>query len=116
MAVYDAPRTELIGYDDMPRQVTIYEKFLKVVPVAYKDDLIGHSLESWPDGQAYPWTLPQNLYREVISLVRSGDLVPLESVWLTQHKGFRQAMEDGLQNLSNKNEFNCMVDVKLARE
>ena len=30
VAVYDAPRTELVGYDDMPRQVTIYEKYLKV--------------------------------------------------------------------------------------
>lgn len=30
VAVYDPPRSELIGYDDMPRQVTIYEKFLKV--------------------------------------------------------------------------------------
>jgi hypothetical protein len=30
VAVYDAPRNELIGYDDMPRQVTIYEKYLKI--------------------------------------------------------------------------------------
>jgi len=30
VAVYDAARTELIGYVDMPRQVTIYEKYLKV--------------------------------------------------------------------------------------
>ena len=30
VAVYEAPRTELIGYDDMPRQVTIYEKYIKV--------------------------------------------------------------------------------------
>jgi hypothetical protein len=30
VAVYDSPRSELIGYDDMPRQVTIYEKYLKI--------------------------------------------------------------------------------------
>jgi hypothetical protein len=30
VAVYDPPRTEVIGYDDMPRQVTLYEKYLKV--------------------------------------------------------------------------------------
>jgi hypothetical protein len=30
VAVYEAPRTELIGYDEMPRQVTIYEKYIKV--------------------------------------------------------------------------------------
>lgn len=30
VAVYDPPRAELIGYDEMPRQVTVYEKYLRV--------------------------------------------------------------------------------------
>jgi hypothetical protein len=30
VAVYDPPKTELIGYDEMPRQITIYEKYLKI--------------------------------------------------------------------------------------
>lgn len=30
VAVYDPPRNELVGYDNMPRQVTIYEKYLKI--------------------------------------------------------------------------------------
>lgn len=30
VAVYEPPRSELIGYDDVPRQVTIYEKYLKI--------------------------------------------------------------------------------------
>jgi hypothetical protein len=30
VAVYDSPRSELIGYDEMPRLVTIYEKYLKI--------------------------------------------------------------------------------------
>lgn len=30
VAVYEAPRSELIGYDDVPRVVTIYEKYLKI--------------------------------------------------------------------------------------
>lgn len=30
VAVYDPPRSELVGYDDVPRQVTIYEKYLKI--------------------------------------------------------------------------------------
>ncbi len=30
VAVYDAPRNELVGYDEMPRMVTIYEKYLKI--------------------------------------------------------------------------------------
>lgn len=30
VAVYDPPKSELIGYDDVPRMVTIYEKYLKI--------------------------------------------------------------------------------------
>jgi hypothetical protein len=30
VAVYEPPRSELIGYDDMPRQVMVYEKYLKI--------------------------------------------------------------------------------------
>ncbi len=30
VAVYDAPRNELMGYDEQPRLVTIYEKYLKI--------------------------------------------------------------------------------------
>jgi hypothetical protein len=30
VAVYDPPRNELIGYEEMPRQVTIYEKYLRL--------------------------------------------------------------------------------------
>ena len=30
VAVYDPPRSELVGYDDVPRQVAIYEKYLRI--------------------------------------------------------------------------------------
>jgi hypothetical protein len=30
VAVYDTPRSELIGYDDVPRQIAVYEKYLKI--------------------------------------------------------------------------------------
>ena len=30
VAVYEAPRNELVGYDNVPRQVTIYEKYLRI--------------------------------------------------------------------------------------
>ncbi len=30
MAVYEPPRSELIGYDNAPRQVTVYEKYLRL--------------------------------------------------------------------------------------
>lgn len=30
VAVYQPPRTELIGFDDVPRQVNVYEKYLRI--------------------------------------------------------------------------------------
>lgn len=30
VAVYDPPRSELVGYDDVPRQVAIYQKYLRI--------------------------------------------------------------------------------------
>jgi hypothetical protein len=30
VAVYEPPRNELVGYDEMPRMVTVYEKYLKI--------------------------------------------------------------------------------------
>ena len=40
-----------------------------------------------------------NPYDEVVQLVHNGDLVPLETVWLTQHKGFWEAVDAGIDNL-----------------
>jgi len=30
VAVYEPPRTEIVGYDEVPRLVTVYEKYLKI--------------------------------------------------------------------------------------
>jgi hypothetical protein len=30
VAVYESPRNELVGYDNVPKQVTIYEKYLRI--------------------------------------------------------------------------------------
>jgi hypothetical protein len=36
VAVYDPPRSELIGYDEVPRQITLYEKYLKITALENK--------------------------------------------------------------------------------
>ena len=36
VAVFQPPRTELVGFDDVPRQVTIYEKYLHVTATENK--------------------------------------------------------------------------------
>ncbi|HSB16880.1 MAG TPA: hypothetical protein VLE22_20680 [Bryobacteraceae bacterium] len=64
---------------------------------------------------AEPWMLGAEGYASVVELVRSGDLVPLESVWLTQQRGFWEAVESGGENLRSKRDFQFMVDVLRAR-
>jgi hypothetical protein len=67
------------------------------------------------DGQRYPWAVQSDAYHEIVQLVRNGDLVPLETVWLTQHKSFCDAIEGGLENLRNQREFDAMIDIRKAR-
>jgi len=62
------------------------------------------------------WTLDQRYYSSVVGLVRSGDIVPIESVALTQHSGFAEAIEQGTENFRNKSDFECLVDIKGARK
>jgi hypothetical protein len=62
------------------------------------------------------WMLGEEFYSEVLAMVQNGDLVPLETVWLTQRRGFSDAVEEGAANLRNREDFEYLVDVKLARE
>jgi len=66
-------------------------------------------------GQREAWHLPAAMWPEVIQQVRSGALVPLESVWLTSHKGFADAVDAGYENLKSRDEFDALLDVLLAR-
>ena len=62
------------------------------------------------------WLLAEDFYETLVELVRAGELVPLETVCLTQRKGFWEAVEEGGRNLRSRSSFQFMVDIKLARE
>ena len=48
VAVYQPPRTELVGFDEVPRQVTIYEKYLRVTARENKPGAEGRPpMELW---------------------------------------------------------------------
>jgi hypothetical protein len=67
-----------------------------------------------------PWLVDRDPdcggYDTVVDLVRTGDLAPLETVWLTQHKGFWEACDAGIENLSIPSDFQAMIDIKGARD
>lgn len=66
-------------------------------------------------GQREPWYFAKATYPELIQQVRRGELVPLEAVWLTAHKGFGEAIDGGHENLRSRREFHSMLDVIQAR-
>jgi len=55
-------------------------------------------------------------YEEVRQCVRDGLLVPLETVWLTQHRGFTEAVEAGIENLQSCEGFEGLLNIKKIRE
>jgi hypothetical protein len=67
-------------------------------------------------GQTWRWYLDKNFYGEVQDAVRRGALVPIESVWLTHRGSFWEAVDEGVKNLRDREEFDALIDVKLARE
>jgi hypothetical protein len=60
-----------------------------------------------------PWVFTN--YAEVVQLARDGDVVPVETVWLTQHRGFWDAVDEGMADLRSKREFSSMIDIQGAR-
>jgi hypothetical protein len=48
--------------------------------------------------------------------VRLGRLVPLETVWLTEHSGFWDAVDGGKDNLKSRSRFHSMLDIARARD
>jgi hypothetical protein len=68
------------------------------------------------DQDSVPWMVGRDGYLEVLQYVTSGDLVPLESVWLTMGRGFGEAVEEGANNLRSKRDFHSLTDIMLARD
>jgi hypothetical protein len=65
--------------------------------------------------QQFSWEFDSSRYGEVFSAVQNGDIVPLESTLLTSHGGFWQAIDQGVDNLRNPEDFHSMLDIGLAR-
>lgn len=69
-----------------------------------------------PGAQPAPWWFRKTAYDEIVKQVRLGRLVPLESVWLTEHSGFWDAVDGGRDNLKSRSRFHSMLDVARARD
>jgi hypothetical protein len=69
-----------------------------------------------PGAQPAAWWFRKTAYDEIVKQVRLGRLVPLESVWLTEHSGFWDAVDGGRDNLKSRTRFHSMLDIARARD
>lgn len=54
-------------------------------------------------------------HEDVLRHVRSGDLVPIETVALTRRLPFHEAVEQGMENLKDRDNFGNLLDVRRER-
>ncbi|MCS3895015.1 hypothetical protein M2171_004148 [Bradyrhizobium japonicum USDA 38] len=87
------------------RSEEAYERFLSMTDVTGPET---------PDGT--PATAEEfTTYEDVLRHVRAGDLVPIETVLLTRRMSFREAIEEGMENLKDRNNFAAILDVHRDR-
>lgn len=63
----------------------------------------------------YGWQFQRQHFAQIMQSIQRGDLVPLETVGITSRSSFDTAMQDGLENLRNKREFDSLLDLLQAR-
>lgn len=90
------------------RSDTAHEAF--IVPTSFRSE--DQSPSVW---QHSPWLVGENSYQEVLEQIHNGNIVPLESVWLTQNAGFWEAVEQGWENMRIASEFHSLIDIRFAR-
>lgn len=66
--------------------------------------------------QPYAWVFPRSFHAEIKKEIEKGNLVPLETVWITTRSKFAEAQDTGWENLLEASEFEALVDITLARE
>jgi hypothetical protein len=68
------------------------------------------------NAQAVPWHAGRASWDEVRGLILDRKLVPIETVRLTEHCGFVEAIEAGVEALSDSADYDSMLDIITARQ
>ncbi len=95
------------------RSDTAQQKFIDMSPKTAVSTISTSARDATALSPVKPWVFTN--YAELVQLTRSGDLVPIETVWLTQHEGFWDAVDEGMNDLRSKREFASMIDIQYAR-
>ncbi len=62
-----------------------------------------------------PWVFPFESYQEILNEIDKGYLNPLETTAITEQGSFKDAIKQGKAELSVRNNFHALIDLKLAR-
>lgn len=68
------------------------------------------------NAQTVPWQAGPASWDEVRQLIAQRRLVPIETVRLTEHCGFIEAVEAGVEALSVRGDYDSMLDIITARQ
>jgi hypothetical protein len=96
--------------------LTAHRRFREVLT---EDVPAAGSEKDLADGQRNRrWVSGADCYREIKGFVDRGELIPLETVGLTQGKGFQHAVADGRAHFDppRNRSFRAMIDLVTARE
>jgi hypothetical protein len=91
------------------------EKYYEDFVGALGDEDAADSRKAPRAGQRFAWYLERENFREIMTEVHEGRLVPLETVSLTERLGFAQAAERGVENLTSRRHFQALLDIISAR-
>jgi hypothetical protein len=100
------------------RSEEAYDEFVSVKAIPPAVALVGSPEAretALPYVDRYGWRLTKLNYNEIMEFVMSGDLVMLEATYLTAAYSFANAVEEGRANLRSRDEFDSLLDIRLAR-
>ncbi|MDI3381774.1 hypothetical protein ACFPPF_19415 [Xenophilus aerolatus] len=98
------------------RHSTYRDEYFELAADNFKEIVEASATEnSVANAQVVAWHTGKASWREVRRWIRERKLVPIETVRLTEHCGFAEAIEAGVQALSEKRDFDSMLEIVTAR-
>ena len=84
------------------------DNFNEIVPASSSENTVANA-------QVVAWHTGKASWPEVRRWIRERKLVPIETVRLTEHCGFIEAIEAGVSALAERRDFDSMLDIVTAR-
>jgi len=77
---------------------------------------VGQSVNSAANAQVVSWQTGKASHDEIRRWIRDRKLVPIETVRLTEHCGFVEAIEAGVEALAARRDFDALLEIVTARQ